>query len=100
MIPFNKVKKKLGLDDYISFGKYRGCTVLELIKDAPGYVSWLMQNTDLKFYESVHEQLKIAKPKHVPRGPCGPWTSHGTRLVDYDHDTCGEYSDYFADVPF
>lgn len=67
-IPFSKVRTKLGLDDVLPFGKYAGDTVLEIIKDRPQYISWLIQNTSLKFYPSVHEELGRHLTKHIPRG--------------------------------
>jgi hypothetical protein len=87
---------KLGLDDQITFGKYQGSTVLELCRDCPSYISWIMQNTDIKFYESVTQELSRHLTKHVARHvSIGAW-----RYPDYDHDTCNEWSDWDADVPF
>ncbi len=96
-IPFTKIKNRFGLDDVMPFGRHQGYTVLEIIKDRPSYISWLIQNTNLKFYESVHDELSRYLVKHVPRG-VGNYTWKG--YPDYDHDTCGEWSDWDADVPF
>lgn len=56
-IPFKKIKSKLGLDDTLPFGRHQGYTVEEILKDRPQYIAWLMTNTSLKFYPSVHELL-------------------------------------------
>lgn len=66
-IQFSKLKNKLGLDDTLPFGRHQGYTVEEILKDRPEYISWLMSNTTLKFYPSVHELLLMMKPKRVPQ---------------------------------
>ncbi len=66
-IQFSKLKNKLGLDDTLPFGRHQGYTVEEILKDRPEYISWLMSNTTLKFYPSVHELLILMKPKRVPQ---------------------------------
>lgn len=95
-IAFKNVRAKLGLDDTLPFEKYRGYTVLEVLKYRPTYISWLMQNTDTKFYQSVHDELLRQILRHdKPRG-AGKYRN-STRMPDYDHDTLGEW---FDDVPF
>ena len=92
---FSEIRTKLGLDDTLGFGAHLGYTVLEIIKYRPHYITWLMNNTDLKFYDSVYNELfkqlapvARAKPKHNP---------YGYMMPDYDTDTLG---DWFDDVPF
>ena len=94
-IPLLKVRTKLGLDDTLGFGRHLGYTILEILKDRPEYISWLMQNTEIQFYDSVYNELMKrqapvarAKPKHNP---------YGYMMPDYDTDTLG---DWFDDVPF
>jgi hypothetical protein len=83
----------LGLDDILGFGMHIGYTVNEILKDRPEYIKWLMHNTELKFRQSVHEELyhwlaekDTPKPKHNP---------YGYLLADY-----ADQEDWFEDVPF
>jgi hypothetical protein len=99
-IPFTKVRTKLGLDDTFGFGRHKGYTVLEIIKDRPEYISWLIANTDLKFYESVYDELlrHIAPAPH--RSKPKSRRNNGylyNRYPDYDTDYLG---DWFDDAPF
>ncbi len=73
----------LGLDDEIPFGIFQGFPVSEVLAVDPQYISWLIANTRLKFYESVHQELKYSKRRPVPQY-CG---------VEYD-------SIIFDNVPF
>jgi hypothetical protein len=45
------------MDDIMPFGRYQGYTVEEIVKDKPEYINWLMENTSLKFYQSVHDEV-------------------------------------------
>lgn len=90
---FNKLRNPaLGLDDIIPFGRHAGYSVLEIMKDRPSYISWLIVNTDVKFYPSVHNELYRYLAKHVPK-------HKSTRFVGYDHDTLSDWCDPF-DQPF
>ena len=108
-IQFSKLKNKLGLDDTLPFGRHQGYTVEEVLKDRPEYISWLMSNTTLKFYPSVHELLLIMKPKRVPQHTS--FSSHGyysdkeknyifPKLRDESHNIYSDQDDWFDDVPF
>lgn len=108
-IQFSKLKNKLGLDDTLPFGRHQGYTVEEILKDRPEYISWLMRNTSLKFYPSVHDLLKIMKAKHVPQHTS--LRSHGyysheekdyvfPRLRNESHNIFSDQDDWFDDVPF
>jgi len=93
---FNKLRNPtLGLDDVLPLGRHAGYTVLEILKDSPSYISWLIVNTDIKFYQSVHSELYRYLAKHVPKHK-----STRTRFVGYDHDTLSDWCDPFDDVPF
>lgn len=95
--PFTALRDpRLGLDDVLTYPRYKGCTVKEVLADNPGYISWLMSNTGLKFYPSVHEMLLIAKPKRVPQH-----TSFRTRYFgDEAFNTLEDAGSWFEDVPF
>lgn len=95
-IQFSKLKNKLGLDDTLPFGRHQGYTVEEILKDRPEYISWLMSNTTLKFYPSVHELLLLMKPKRVPQH-----TSFRTKYSgDEAFNTLEDAGSWFEDVPF
>lgn len=61
-LQFSDIKNSgiLGLDDQLDFGKHIGYTVLEVIKDRPQYIEWLIKEGK-KFYPSVHEEIKRNK---------------------------------------
>lgn len=50
--------KPLTLEDEINFGKHAGQQVEDLIEDHPGYVRWLIEETDNEFDETVLEALE------------------------------------------
>ena len=92
--PFTKLKgTTLGLDDQLGFGRHKGYTILEILKDRPAYITWLIANTDLKFYQSVHEELYKYTADKAP-------AKYHKYFVGYDHDTLGDWGDPFDDVPF
>lgn len=106
---FTKLKdpRYLGLDDIIPFGRYSGYSVLEIVRDRPVYIDWLIKNTDLKFYQSVHEELarqdyKKAQAGAVPKSYLyaqayqGVYDKHG---ISYD-DPEMDFEDWCTDVPF
>lgn len=43
----------LGFTSQVTFGRYIGLTVEEVLKTRPEYVAWLLDNTDIKFTEQV-----------------------------------------------
>lgn len=45
------------MDDVLPFGRHQGYTVKEILKDRPEYIVWLMENTSLKFYKSVQDEI-------------------------------------------
>ena len=90
---FNKLRNpRLELDDVVPFGRYAGYSVLKILKDRPTYISWLIFNTDIKFYPSVHSELYKYLAKHDK--------PTRTRFVGYDHDTLSDWCDPFDDIPF
>lgn len=111
-IQFSKLKNKLGLDDTLPFGRHQGYTVEEILKDRPEYISWLMRNTSLKFYPSVHDMLKIMKAKHVPQHTSFKpvyfydGTAHGEQahyeltIRDESYNIYSDQDDWFDDIPF
>lgn len=98
-IQFSKLRDKLGLDDNLPFGRYHGCTVEEVLKDSPEYISWLMRNTSLKFYPSVHDMLKIMKAKHVPSFK-PVYFYDGTAHGEQAHYELSNIDYWDEDVPF
>lgn len=110
-IPFKQVKTKLGLDDILPFGRHVGYSVLEIIKDRPVYIDWLIKNTELKFYQSVHEELarqdyKKAQAGAVPKSYFyagdlrGEQAHYSMTDRDESHNIYSDMDDWFDDVPF
>jgi hypothetical protein len=95
-----KLKTKLGLDDVLTFGKYHGHKVEDIVNDSPHYISWLIQNTDTKFYESVHERMYSALAKYVPKGPVGPWVYSGENNLYANGLSSDDFTNWIEDVPF
>lgn len=47
----------MNLESILTFGKHKGEQIEDLIEDNPGYVRWLMENTDIVFDNEVYEKL-------------------------------------------
>lgn len=93
-IAFKNLKNRYGLDDILTFGRHQGYSVLEILKDRPDYIVWLIQNTDIKFYDSVHEQVSIAALRKIRKN---------TKRVIYqweDPQEMCDYDEFFDDIPF
>lgn len=101
--PFNKLKFTgiLGLDDPLPFGRHLGYTVLTILKDRPQYISWLVANTSVKFYPSVHNELYKYLATYTARRK-----KRSTFPEDYYddmrdmYDVGCEFGGLFDDVPF
>lgn len=61
---FSQIRTKLGLDDVLDFGRHKGYTVLEVIKDRPDYIDWLIRQGK-EVYPSVVEELARRKADQV-----------------------------------
>lgn len=61
--PFSKIKYTgwIGLDSQLTFGKFIGWTVLDVVRYHPDYISYLLDKTDIKFYPSVSEEVIMLK---------------------------------------
>jgi hypothetical protein len=90
MIPFIKVKNSsiLGLDDTIDFGRHKGYTVLEIIKDRPQYIDWLIKEGK-KFYPSVIEELARQRAIQI---------YEKTKSYIYDGQLRGDLSHYESEI--
>jgi hypothetical protein len=110
-IAFKNIKTKIGLDDVLDFGKYRGNSVIDLIHSRNGYIDWLISQ-GTQFYPSVHQELQ-RHPFVLP----GPKGDRGRKRYFYDgllrgvishhQATCMQewlddpiYLEGFDDVPF
>lgn len=53
------------LDEVFSFGRYKGKTVRELLKENPGYVDWIIRNVDsfALSEEAMQQALEITEGK-------------------------------------
>lgn len=48
---------KLGLDDVMPFGKYKGEQIEDLIEDHPEYLAWCFDNNVVEFNNSVISKM-------------------------------------------
>lgn len=79
----------LGLDSVLDFGRHFGYTVLEVLKDRPDYIQYLIVQGK-KFHPSVHNEiLKIVLSKEVRR--------YISKEIYYAH---ADQDDWWEDVPF
>jgi hypothetical protein len=57
---FSKIKDpRLGLQDVLTLGKYKGCRVCDVLDDWE-YLKWLHANTSIKFQQSVLDKITAA----------------------------------------
>jgi hypothetical protein len=47
----------MNLEGTLKFGKYKGQQVEDVVEDDPGYIRWLVENTDTHFDDEVLETL-------------------------------------------
>jgi predicted RNA-binding protein with PIN domain len=90
-ISFSKIKSKLGLYDFITFGKYKGCRVDSLIVDNYEYLQYLKYEKivvfDVSALEALQDQLN----------------AKGIQIVDLNAPTTASYitAEYEEeDIPF
>ena len=50
-------KTELGIDDKMTFGKYKGKEIGEIIDDDPSYLEWAVQNTHLELDTQASDLL-------------------------------------------
>jgi hypothetical protein len=56
-----------GLEDVITFGKYKGCVVKNVIAKNSGYVSWAVENVEWFNLTPEAQALLSATPNIYPR---------------------------------
>jgi hypothetical protein len=99
-IPFSSVKSKIGLDDILTFGKHEGSSVLHLIHNYPAYIPWLMDNTSLRFYPSVMDEIRRTDLfKKIDKS----YIYDGRLRGDLSHhmaEAQAAYNDWDDDIPF
>ncbi len=49
---------EFSLDSILSFGKYKGYQIEDVIEDDPKYISWLIENTQHTFDEEAMQLLQ------------------------------------------
>lgn len=51
--------KKLGLDDFLDFGKYKGEQIEDILEDNPSYLIWIIDEgvRGIEFDEEVTQKL-------------------------------------------
>lgn len=57
--PFCKIKSTvLGLEDILTFGKYKGCRICDLIEDETSYLIFLEKDGYVKYNNDLIERIK------------------------------------------
>lgn len=89
-------KKKIwGINDLITFGKYKGSKVKDVMKDEPSYLIWCQDNVE--FFE-LDEDLLLQCEEAVERRKN---KSRETNLNDFDDDDDGDSNNFRDDeIPF
>lgn len=85
---FSSLKTKLGLFDFLTFGKYKGCRI-DSIRDMDiEYLQYLKHNKIVTFDQSVIDSM------------ANKYAADGID-VEYDEEVEQEYKEiFFDDVPF
>lgn len=56
-------------NDKITFGKYKGCTIAEILKKNYGYILWLHEEEICKFLLNAFEILETAYIEEMRNSP-------------------------------
>lgn len=94
-IAFSRVKNSntLGLDDQLTFGRHIGYTVLEVLRDRPDYIEYLIAKGK-KFYPSVNEELNRRRSEAILSN------TKKYLIQGYGWNRFTHQEDYWDDVPF
>lgn len=90
-INFTKIRDpKLQLTDKLSFGKFSGCRICDVVEDNYQYFSWLFKNSQIGFSQEVHnavaEFARQATEKQNQLEEIKPWQSNDAWFSDWDDD--------------
>ncbi len=61
------------IDPVMPFGKHKGKRLSAISKEAPGYLAWILDNTEVK--EFLAGQIELALAGAVPKMPTAPQTT-------------------------
>ena len=75
------------VDQLITFGKYKGDTISELIRDCPHYIKFLLDKNLISLIKKLSKRLKQSLKDHPPRVVWQNWSDD-----DYGYD----HSDWFC----
>lgn len=94
----------LGLDSVLDFGRHSGYTILEIIKDQPDYIRWLIKEGK-SVYPSVLEELIRHEVDRSTKGRSHQYLYYGDLHGDLAHETMSQIQaaideDWLEDVPF
>jgi hypothetical protein len=87
---FSDVKRGLLCIDQLTFGKYEGAFIEDILSTDPSYIAWIYLNTSVKFDETVKRKL-VAALLDTPK--------QKTNLVPKDMFLWQETS-HWDDVPY
>lgn len=68
--PRGEHHRVIGLRSELPFGKYRGRTVEDVMDDDLGYITWMMESTEVEFGTDVEAEYRA---RLDPRRPRGAW---------------------------
>lgn len=94
-LAFTKTKDpKLQLTDTLTFGKFQGCRICDIIEQDYMYFDWLLKNSQISFSDEVKDTVKEfqrqATEKQHFEEEVKPWVS----------DNTGYFDDWDDDIPF
>lgn len=62
------------LSDVLTFGKYKGKTVKQLLHDNPGYICWLSNYDVCKIPDRIYEKARLAEYQNTDGYGNGGWS--------------------------
>jgi hypothetical protein len=66
----NSHHRVLDLEDEIPFGKHKGMSIEGILDVEIGYVTWLLENTDVELSAAAEAEYRV---RLDPRRPTGAW---------------------------
>lgn len=67
-------RRPWGLDDELTFGKYKGRTMREVIDEDRGWVVWMLENARDNFFSLAPDAQAEFDASDDPRRPNGRWS--------------------------
>ena len=106
-LSFNKLKSPLlGLNDQITFGKFKGCRICDIVQDHYEYLIWAAKSGLVKYQpivvETIQEMASFARWEQHYNEEIAPYKEQADKVQNvYEVVSREGYYDTFEDdVPF